>query len=596
MHSICSFRLCKKVLVLFIFKNLLKYLVSQIYKHIVGFIGPECTNAIEAVSELTGRPEIAVNNIHFGNSPTLANRVTYPYSYGILGSTEIDVNALVALFRCNNWTRTAILYDSGFVVDYTSYTLFTEKLKGIAQVAFSSPVTSVDIPLDEVRASYARVIVSFLRGDILQEMLCVAYHMNMTYPKYQWILVQVYYYVNFTPVSFPYNGVVYTCGSEQIAAVLNRRLTTWSQQSNPTFDTNIHRFPDFCLQNFWCLATYDAVWAMALALNNSAEQLKAKGLSLTGNAYGDVSVTEVIKQQMFKLKFQGMTGEIEFNETTGFIITRESSIFQFFEESQSDKEIASYTFGNDTIKVNYTTAHFVSTNFNELYIHVSLPLAAVIILLNVAASVIIMVIHLLNTLYSHTKSIKASSVRLNNFAYAGCYLVNVATVFYTILEAFGVSIEVKTSFCNVVPCCLVIGVTLVLATVLVKTARLYYVFNAKYKRTSKHLNDTTLGAVVVVLTSLSAVFCVVWLGSDHYVRLVNKTLEQLGDNLITVMRESCQCRHEVIWVLIVAIWECVLLVACVFFAFFSSKVITMKRFKPLCALVRISGTAHRIQL
>ena len=200
-----------------------------------------------------------------------------------------------------------------------------------------------------------------------------------------------------------------TCGSEQIAAVLNRRLTTWSQQSNPTFDTNMHRFPDFCLQNFWCLATYDAVWAMALALNNSAEQLKAKGLSLTGNAYGDVSVTEVIKQQMFKLKFQGMTGEIEFNETTGFIITRESSIFQFFEESQSDKEIASYTFGNDTIKVNYTTAHFVSTNFNELYIHVSLPLAAVIILLNVAASVIIMVIHLLNTLYSHTKSIKAMS-------------------------------------------------------------------------------------------------------------------------------------------------------------------------------------------
>ena len=209
--------------------------------------------------------------------------------------------------------------------------------------------------------------------------------------------------------------------------------------------------------------------------------------------------------------------------------------------------------------MNYTTAHFVSTKFDELYILVSLPLAAVIILLNVAASVIIMVINLLNTLYSHTKSIKASSVRLNNFAYAGCYLVNVATVFYTILEAFGVSIKVKT---------------------LVKTARLYYVFNAKYKRTSKHLNDTTLGAVVVVLTSLSAVFCVVWLGSDHYIRLVNKTLEQLGDNLITVMRESCHCRHDVIWILIVAIWECVLLAACVFFGFFSGKVITMKRFQP----------------
>ena len=138
-------------------------LVSHLYystTHIVGLIGPECTNSIEAVAQLTGRPEIALINIHFGNSPTLANRVSYPYSFGILRSMEIDVNALVALFRHNSWSVTAVLYDSEFAVDYASYKLFMDTLKGVAQVLFSSPVTASDIPLADVVASSARVIAN----------------------------------------------------------------------------------------------------------------------------------------------------------------------------------------------------------------------------------------------------------------------------------------------------------------------------------------------------------------------------------------------------------------------------------------------------
>ena len=328
---------------------------------------------------------------------------------------------------------------------------------------------------------------------------------------------------------------------------------------------------------------YDAVWAMALALNNSIEPLKAKGLSLADIQYGNDIAAQIIKQEMLKLKFQGLTGEIEFNQTTGFVAVKESSIFQFFEETQKDEEIASFTFANGTIKVNDTIARFVSTNFDEQRIYVSLPLAAIFILLNAAATIIIGIVHAINTLYSGTKSIKASSARLNHFAYAGCYFINTATVLYTILETrFGenTSPDARTAMCSVYPSILIIGMTLVLGTILVKTTRVYYIFAATTSyRKSKALNDTNMGATIVALTTLSLLFCVVWMAYDHPLRLVEKTLSQSGNNLVILVSEMCYCKYQVSWITAAAIFEIVLLVFSVIIAFLSTKVVIIKEFQ-----------------
>ena len=560
-------------------------LITHLYysgKHVVGYVGPECSNSIQAVSQLTGRPDIALINVHLGNSPSLADRITYPYSYGVLRSTDIDVNALVALFRHNKWTRTAILYNPYFLADYTSYKLFTEKLKGVATIAVSSPVTADDIPLTEVRYSYARVIVTFLRHEILQNTLCVAYHMNMTYPRYQWILVQVYHYTDLSPVSFIYNETEYQCDSKQIAAVLNRRLTTWSQKTNPMFDEHVTRFPEFCRgKNFRCFAIFDAVWAIALALNNSVEPLKAKGLSLTGKEYGNVVVTDVIRKEMLKLKFQGVTGNIEFNQTTGFIATKECSIFQFFVDTQTDQEIALYSSINGTIAINDTVALFVSTNFDKDFISVSLPLAAAFVVLNTISSVVIIVVQILNLLYRNAKSVKASSIRLNNFAYVGCHLANTATVLYTVLVTFGMnmSADAKSALCITYPCSMVIGLTLVLGTVLVKTVRLYYIFRNPLKRASRLFSDIALSAAIIALTSLSIILCLVWIGYDRFMRVSEKTFTQSGDSITIVVSESCYSKHQVKWVAAAVIFLGLLLMASVLFAFMSIRIIKVKVFQ-----------------
>ncbi|KAL5476006.1 hypothetical protein EMCRGX_G025901, partial [Ephydatia muelleri] len=83
-------------------------------------------------ASITGRPEIALLNVHLGSAPELADRTLYPFSYGIRPPTSTDVDAVIALFKYNKWTHAAVLYNSEMLVDYNSFLLFQEKIKGTA--------------------------------------------------------------------------------------------------------------------------------------------------------------------------------------------------------------------------------------------------------------------------------------------------------------------------------------------------------------------------------------------------------------------------------------------------------------------------------
>ena len=140
----------------------------------------------------------------------LGNRSLYPYSFGINPSTSIEIDSMVALFVHNNWTRAAML------VYYNSFLLFQEKLNVKANLSFVSPATPEYLPLEALRSTYVRVIVSFLTAETLQRALCLAFHMGMTYPRYQWLL----FTQNQTDSAyFLYGNSVYSCNDEEIGLV-----------------------------------------------------------------------------------------------------------------------------------------------------------------------------------------------------------------------------------------------------------------------------------------------------------------------------------------------------------------------------------------
>ena len=547
-------------------------LIDNLYyggKQIVGIIGPECSDAVKAVASLTGKPEIALINVHLGSAPELADRSLYPYSFGINPSTTNCIDLMLALFAYNNWTRAAVLYSRDSLRNYNSFLLFQEKLNGAVNLSFVSPATLDYIPLDALKNTYVRVIVSFLRDDTLQRTLCLAYHMGMTYPKYQWIILGDL----LEQVPFVYYGKSYTCNETAILNAFSHSLSCYYgidlQPAVPKYTELSNKYLiSICGEHISsCLALFDAVWAFAVSLNNSIEPFQRNGLSLSNYTYGTEEYTQIIRQQMYGLNFTGVAGGlITFNQHDGSISSSCSAVFEI---TPPGNIIAAYS-DSDGIQVDQSIAVFVSTDFEEVHILVSPALAAVFIVVDAIAALLVLGIHFVNTAYRNHKAIKASSTRLNHFAYAGCYLILLATLMYTITETFRVSIRAKSVLCNAFPWALSLGLTLVLGTVTAKTWRLYYIFNSSSKlKKSYHfmMSDAVLSVLIIVLVTLVIGLCTAWTIYDPYQRNVKQTLLPSGDTLLVTKEEFCTCKFQGQWIAAIIAFQTVFIILLVFFAF-----------------------------
>ena len=549
-------------------------LIDNLYyggKQIVGIIGPECSDAVKAVASLTGKPEIALINVHLGSAPELADRSLYPYSFGINPSTTNQIDTMLALFAYNNWTRAAVLYSADMLVNYNSFLLFQEKLNGAVNLSFVSPATLDYIPLEALRSTYVRVIVSFLRADTLQRALCLAYHMGMTYPKYQWIL----FAPPFLQVpAFAYETKSYACNHSAILDSLNHSLTfntaNYWQHAPSYTQLNNHYVRGICDDDTNCLALFDAVWAFAVALNNSIDPLQRNGLPLLNYTYGREKYTQIIRQQMYGLNFTGVAGGvIQFNPQDGYISSALTNVYTI---TPPNYIVATYSF-SDGLKLNQETAVFVSTNFEEVHILVSLPLAAVLIAVDAIAALLVVGIHFVNTAYRNHKAIKASSTRLNHFAYAGCYLIILATLMYTITETFPVSRHAKSVLCNAFPWALSIGLTLVFGTVTAKTCRLYYIHRCALnfrKENVVWMNDSALATFIITVALLPVTLCTAWTIYDPYVRIIKQMLIPSRETLVLTTVELCSCKHPIEWVTSIIVFEAIFIILIVYLALTTS--------------------------
>ena len=311
-------------------------LVSQLFhndKQIVGIIGPSCSDSAKEVGAVAGRSEIALISIHHGSSAVLANRTTYPYSIGIAVSAEDLTKALIELIKKAKWSRVAALYNKEMLVDYSTFQLFEKETKGTGiKIVFSEFSSDTFIPHQELKNSYARVILGFVRPELAAKLLCVAFHNDLIYPKYQWFLsngftdgaVSFYYtpedkmyfcsaremqdaregliLIGGIPVGyFDASSTVSGLAREEIMEEYFERWQTYNGNINPS---------NF---SFPALLEYDAVWSMALALNGSLDILQEKNMSLSNYTYGQNAITQVIMDQFYQLEFQGASGNISFN-------------------------------------------------------------------------------------------------------------------------------------------------------------------------------------------------------------------------------------------------------------------------------------------
>ena len=374
-------------------------------KQIVGLIGPQCSDSTLPIAALLARPQVSLVNIHLATSTLLSNRAHYPYSFGIKPPRDLVVEAYLALFKYNNWTRAASLYNPLKVTDYTAYRLLEQKLKKTGvELSFTSEATTFYLPLDALKSTNVRVIVTFLRNDTVERLLCIAYHLKMVYPRYQWIFQLAP--PHSANVSFTNGGTFYSCTTEQLTMVVQRSITIDPIYASTNL-TRVTNLTQVLLDSLYstcnpyrdCLALFDAAWALALALNRSAAQAAGtqNETRLSNYRYGNSIFTEMVRQELEKVQFRGAVGDVRFSKDNGYISNVQIDIKQYFDGYIT---VASLKPGADvSIDVNANIASFVSSSFNEVTVTIPLAMAVVVIMVNVVAVFLIAVIHVINTRY-----------------------------------------------------------------------------------------------------------------------------------------------------------------------------------------------------
>ncbi len=566
-------------------------------KPIVGIVGPGCTSAAIAVAEQVSRPQYSLVAITpSATSPNLENE-TYINTFATISSSIAYVKVYRALMDHSGWDAVSILYDDHRPYFLDTFKKFSEEEMNASRIVYQSPVLDGKnekfFPLSDIKEmDRGRVILSFAATDTARDMMCLAYHEGMVYPTYQWVFHDRTVSQLMESTSFKYNEEEYECSKEEMAQAINGVLLVQYKIERDDADIisltgqNFSEYYESYTEELnrctkdgylnYANTNYDAVWALALALNKTTETV-----NLTTYRYGQPNVTKVIREALFKVRFDGASGPIQFRDKSRSTITDIKVIQLKVNETNLDNntiiEEVEVAFFNGTLTVHdmpNASAVFIGDAFNNKRVFVHKALGILIVLI---ASILLGftgVLHIANTVWYRYRSIKATSPNISHLIFGGCYLFGISIIIYSVQQTFSWSEIVYSVLCNSFRWSLILGYTLIFGTVLAKVWRVYRLFKHFRNESPGYLVLDNALIIFVVLLLLGDIFlCTIWDATDPFVYeeyvesriLINKIPSLL-------IRSTCNCRHFSLWIGIVGTYKGTIALLLVAFSILNRKI------------------------
>ena len=563
---------------------------------VVGAVGPGCSTSSRSVAALSGRSEIALINVHLSGTQELNNRILYPYSFGILDSAEAIAKAMVSLIRVRNWTHVVLFYDDSriyfiSVVDAIRIEASNHSVN-IKQLAISAHNLS---PFNTVRNEY-RVIFLLLGTDLLNKVLCIAYSEDYVLPVYQFVM-NVDETETLTSVEFKVASHSYNCLETQVRGLVEAAIHVEYQLERPDNNTitdsgisllefydlyqksylhNINQTDDRDTVNIYAAAFFDATWSLLKALDNSKNSV-----NLSAYGYGQLIASEMIKNELLKLDFEGLSGRIKFDNTSG----RTQQNIHILKIKNRERQIIT-TFNrieNKIIKSDKLFQELISDKFNITIKAIPRPVSYIMLLIAGLVFFLILTLNILTCFYRNMKSVKASSVKLNQLSFISGYIFTAALV---LTSMYPFSDLIDSQICmihNILEFLISFGLTLLFGTICVRTWRMYRIF-VHYKNPGPLLSDNHLALAVLITILVDFSIVIPGLITDPYIKENFFDDLSINNNSATkVMILKCVRRNFLAWFFAGLIVSILLLTLILVLAFLTRK-IRQKVFQTKCIM------------
>ena len=544
----------------------------------VAIIGPGCSESSLALASFSAQPGREVLTVSYGaTTPTLSNLAAFPYFLRTV-PPQIPLADSMAKFVENfKWKAVATLYEDGLIqrttvlhffaslsrlnmgIDYSS----TFRLSGINDTLTEDNIDLLNRTVDHIQDSRKRIIFALVHKQAGQKLMELVGEKKMLYPEYLWIFPELFgewwdlkcndTNCNCTRRQESINRAIYgsvhinyffghTADSVDKLIVSGNSFSDYNVSLMAQTEEFLHAYNqpeanESYMETPYTSTTYDAVWAVALGLNFTEQELQRVNLSLADHAENFANVTQVLHRSILNnVSFAGASGHITFNQqgyavspTVRFTqlhkvpseldlrnVTRESELdlCNGTRESELDlcnvtceselelKEIGVFSMGNLSINAsnllwgNNPPMATVNVRQDKAMVHTAL----LSITLLLAVLIFVFNCGLLTVNYTHKNNgdIKATSPSLNVFIFSGHFSVLAHVIIFTVINLRpGLDRCQYGVLCNLMPWTLSVGYSLINGTVFLKTLRLYKVFTARPNR--KQMWFDLLGDEVLVI-------------------------------------------------------------------------------------------------
>ncbi|XP_046543396.1 gamma-aminobutyric acid type B receptor subunit 1-like [Haliotis rubra] len=260
------------------------------------------------------------------SSPALSNRERFPTFFRTHPSATLHNPTRVKVFQKFGWTRIATIQQTEEVFSSTVKDLEARvKAAGISIDVRQSFLTDPTNAVRTLKRGDARIIVGVFYEDMARRVFCQVYKEGLYGKKYVWFIIG-WYPDNWYKQADP----SINCTVEQLEEALEGHFTTeavilhqeptitevgltaknfterLNKRLNVTDTSQVTGYPEAPL-------AYDAVWAMAFALNKTAARLAEKGMKLEDFDYYNKKITNEIYSAMNTTKFLGVSGNVAFS-------------------------------------------------------------------------------------------------------------------------------------------------------------------------------------------------------------------------------------------------------------------------------------------
>ncbi len=153
----------------------------------------------------------------------LENREIYPNSFGILGSTKILIQSVLQFTRLKKWCNVSLLHDESILDSSLDTFLEINQTRNCKMKNYFTSLTY--IPLTDIKRA-SRVVILFMAEDLVRRVMCLAYHDNMYFPAYQFLVAgscNIKYLIN-SSISFIHDCKDYICTADMMNNVLENTL------------------------------------------------------------------------------------------------------------------------------------------------------------------------------------------------------------------------------------------------------------------------------------------------------------------------------------------------------------------------------------